>query len=213
YEYKWTFNGLDSHNKEISNLGEGQYNLYIEDIKGCTYDTCLIITQPPPIIVDYTYERPSCIGNDDGYIEFEVAGGNPPYSYNSNIATQNLPYFEGLHEGNYQFTITDNNGCKEEISTISLIDNPVDCIQIPDAFTPNGDNVNDTWIIENIEMFPDHIVQVFNRWGQEIYFKRYGDEPWDGTFKGKKVPTGPYLYIVDLNDGSEPRNGTVTVIY
>ncbi|MEA3448702.1 MAG: gliding motility-associated C-terminal domain-containing protein, partial [Bacteroidota bacterium] len=215
YDYLWSFNGLTSHNNELSNLGEGNYDLHIEDEHGCAFDTSLIITQPPPLVVDYTYENPSCIANDDGSVEFEVSGGTPPYNYNASMATQNLPYFEGLSEGNYSFTITDANGCSQELETIVLIDNPVDCIKIPDAFTPNGDNVNDTWIIENIEMFPNHVVQVFNRWGQVVYFKKYGNEPWDGTYRDthRKVPTGPYVYVVDLHNGMEEKTGTVTVIY
>jgi gliding motility-associated-like protein len=99
------------------------------------------------------------------------------------------------------------------MNTIVLADNPVECIQIPDAFTPNGDNNNDTWIIENIEMFPNHVVQVFNRWGQVVYFKKYGDEPWDGTLQGKKLPTGSYVYVVDLHNQMEAKTGTVTIIY
>jgi hypothetical protein len=47
------------------------------------------------------------------------------------------------------------------------------------------------------------------------YFKQYGDEAWDGTYRdtNRKVPTGPYVYVVDLHDGTEARTGTVTVIY
>ncbi|HKK67227.1 MAG TPA: gliding motility-associated C-terminal domain-containing protein, partial [Bacteroidales bacterium] len=213
YDYEWHFNGLTSHNNEINNLQEGFYELMIEDKHGCMHDTSVMITQPAPIIVDYEMESPTCIGNDDGEIVFSVAGGVEPYRYESSIATQNLPDFFGLYEGNYEFTITDANGCEEEMNTIVLADNPVECIQIPDAFTPNGDNNNDTWIIENIEMFPNHVVQVFNRWGQVVYFKKYGDEPWDGTLKGKKLPTGSYVYVVDLHNQMEAKTGTVTIIY
>ncbi len=213
YAYEWSTSGLSSNNQEITNLREGFYQLEITDNNGCLFDTMINITEPVPMFVDYTYESPSCIGNDDGYIEFEVIGGVEPYSFQADIATQNLPYFHGLYEGTYHFTITDGNGCKNQLDKITLIDNPEECIRIPDAFTPNSDGTNDTWIIENLGMFPNAIVQVFNRWGQEVYFGYANSEPWDGTFDGNHLPTGSYIYIVDLHNQSKPNSGTVTIVH
>jgi gliding motility-associated-like protein len=88
----------------------------------------------------------------------------------------------------------------------------VDCIKIPNAFTPNGDGPNDTWIIENIDLFPGAYMYIYNRWGQELWIGRPGDE-WNGQYNGKFVPAGTYLYIINLYDGSKPYTGTVTVIY
>ncbi|MEA1874761.1 MAG: gliding motility-associated C-terminal domain-containing protein, partial [Bacteroidota bacterium] len=213
YSYEWSTSGLHSNNQEVNNLREGFYQLNITDNNGCIFDTMINITEPAPMFVDYTFDSPSCIGNDDGYIEFEVVGGVEPYTFHGDIATQNLPYFHGLYEGNYHFTITDGNGCKNQMDEIILVDNPEECIRIPDAFTPNGDGTNDTWIIENLEMFPNAIVQVFNRWGQEVYFGYANSEPWDGTFENKHLPTGSYIYIVDLHNQSKPKSGTVTIVH
>jgi gliding motility-associated-like protein len=213
YNYVWSTEELTSPNQEITNLREGLYQLDITDNNGCQFDTMIQITEPTPIFIDYTYESPSCIGNDDGYIEFEVVGGVEPYTFYADIATQNLPYFHGLYEGAYHFTITDGNGCKNQMDKIILVDNPEECIRIPDAFTPNGDGTNDTWIIENLEMFPNAIVQVFNRWGQEVYFGYANSDPWDGTFENTHLPTGSYIYVVDLHNQSKPKSGTVTIVH
>nr|MDA3910830.1 gliding motility-associated C-terminal domain-containing protein [Bacteroidales bacterium] len=213
YSYEWSTSGLNSNNQEISNLREGFYQLDITDNNGCLFDTMISITEPAPMFIDYTYGSPSCIGNDDGYIEFEVVGGVEPYTFYADIATQNLPYFHGLYEGAYHFTITDGNGCKNQMDKIVLVDNPEECIRIPDAFTPNGDGTNDTWIIENLGMFPNAIVQVFNRWGQEVYFGYANSEPWDGTFEGNHLPTASYIYVVDLHNQSKPKSGTVTIVH
>ncbi len=213
YTYNWSIDGMSSSSQEISNLREGFYGLNITDDHGCSFDTIISITEPSPIIIDFISESPSCIGNDDGYIEFEVVGGNEPYTYYGDIATQNLPNFHGLYEGSYNFTITDGNGCSKKLEAITLYDNPEECIRIPDAFTPNGDGTNDTWIIENLEMFPNAIVQVFNRWGQEVYFGYHNSDPWDGTFEDKHLPTGSYVYIVDLHNQSKPKSGTITIVH
>jgi gliding motility-associated-like protein len=89
----------------------------------------------------------------------------------------------------------------------------VDCIKIPNAFTPNSDGVNDTWIIENIDLFPGSYTYVYNRWGQELFMAKPTEDPWDGRFNGKFVPSGTYLYVINLYNGTKPYTGTVTVVY
>ncbi|MFO7790297.1 MAG: gliding motility-associated C-terminal domain-containing protein, partial [Bacteroidales bacterium] len=214
YHYEWNYNGNSTESESIFNLSDGSYQLNVTDNNGCTVDTSAVIFEPSPLIVDYYSQDPSCIGNNDGYIELEVSGGTEPYSYFLNDYSQNLPYFDDLYEGNYNIIVEDVNGCDYEFESINLVDVPEECIRIPDAFTPNGDDVNDTWIIENLEIFSDYQVQVFNRWGQIIYVGQPGDEPWDGTTKkGKLVPTGSYIYVIKLNNGTKPKSGVVSVVY
>jgi gliding motility-associated-like protein len=84
---------------------------------------------------------------------------------------------------------------------------------IPQVITPNGDGFNDEWIIRNIGYYHNAEVHIFNRWGQEVFStKNLADNPWDGRYKGKLVPTDSYHYILYLNDGSEPRTGVISVI-
>ena len=72
---------------------------------------------------------------------------------------------------------------------------------IPNAFTPNGDGINDGWSIEGIEDYSDLRIQIFNRWGNLVYMK-YGEyELWNGTSKsGGELPVSTYYYIIELND-------------
>lgn len=163
--------------------------------------------------MDYSYItiNPSCIGNDDGYIEITVMGGSPPYIYQWGEQTASIEYIAGLMQGTYTFTVTDSQGCSFSTESIELEDTQVDCISIPNAFTPNNDGINDSWIIENIEIFPWAIVQVFNRWGQLVYEGYGSGTPWDGTWNGNIVPTGSYIYSVDLLNGTK-YCGIVTVV-
>jgi len=72
---------------------------------------------------------------------------------------------------------------------------------------------DDTWIIRNIDMFPNAEVFVFNRWGKRVFnTKNIPANAWDGTFRGKILPTDSYHYILHLNDGSEPRSGVISII-
>jgi gliding motility-associated-like protein len=215
YEYQWQDQGSVIGNaSRVQNLDEGIYQLQITDANNCQIDSLFMITQPSPITVGYTSQGPSCIGNTDGYIDLEVVGGVEPYTFYWGEFTGNLPYLDGLMEGSYTVSVTDANSCNYSLGTIVLMDNPEECLRIPNAFSPNGDGTNDTWIIENLELFNNYQVEVFNRWGQVLYIGYPGADPWDGkTTEGKSVPTGSYVYIVNLFNGSEPKSGIVTIVY
>ena len=81
---------------------------------------------------------------------------------------------------------------------------------VPGGLSPNGDEINDTWLLTGFENYPDARVKVFDRWGQEVFFATSTMAPWDGTFDGKDLPTADYYYIIDLGDGQK-YNGVVTL--
>ncbi|MBN2762401.1 MAG: gliding motility-associated C-terminal domain-containing protein, partial [Bacteroidales bacterium] len=111
------------------------------------------------------------------------------------------------------FGITDA-GCVETDTLHIVIAQTIR--EIFSGFTPNDDGYNDKWVIPHAIEYGDKIeVQVFNRWGERVFYsKGYGGtEEWDGTFKGKPLPIGTYYYIITLDDGkSDPFTGTVTII-
>lgn len=82
---------------------------------------------------------------------------------------------------------------------------------VPNAFSPNGDGVNDTWVIKYLESYPGATVDVFDRNGQKV-FHAAGTVQWDGTFNGKPLPVGTYYYIVDPKNGRAKISGSVTII-
>ncbi len=194
------------------NMAAGTYNLLVEDNNDCTDSEVIVLSEPSAMTGSFFYSNPSCIGNHDGYIEVVVLGGTEPYIYGWNENFMDISTISGLFEGTYELVVVDANNCLLNLGTTSLKDEDVDCLRIPNAFTPNGDGPNDTWIIENLEIFPGAYVYVYNRWGQELYKGRPGDE-WDGKYNGKFVPSGTYLYVVNLYNGSKPYTGTVNVIY
>lgn len=86
----------------------------------------------------------------------------------------------------------------------------------PNAFSPNGDGINDKWVIENIAGYLNCTVRVFNRYGQLIFNAEKGyPTPWDGSVNGKRLPVGTYYYII--NSGSPqvkaPIIGSLTILY
>lgn len=90
-------------------------------------------------------------------------------------------------------------------------------IMVSEALTPNGDNVNDTWYIENIDRYPDAVIRVFNRWGGEVFFHQgnYRND-WNGMYNNdlEILPAAPYFYRIDLdNDGYVEHQGWIYINY
>ncbi len=102
-------------------------------------------------------------------------------------------------------------GCQESDSiNITLAGGLV----IYSGFTPNNDGINDLWDIDFVDYYPNIEVMVYDRWGRQIFYsKGYSSEKrWDGRFNGEELPIGTYYYVVDLNDGSAPYKGPVTIV-
>ena len=83
---------------------------------------------------------------------------------------------------------------------------------IANAFTPNGDGINDYWQIKNIQNYAGATVQVFNRYGQLLFESKGYAKPFDGTYKGQKLPAGVYYYIINLNAKCNLLSGSLTLI-
>lgn len=85
-------------------------------------------------------------------------------------------------------------------------------VKVPNAFSPNGDGVNDKWVITNLADYPGAFVEVYNRDGQMV-FQSFGyNIAWDGTVKGKPLPVATYYYIITLKNGFKPIVGYVTIL-
>jgi gliding motility-associated-like protein len=84
---------------------------------------------------------------------------------------------------------------------------------IYEAFSPNGDQVNDVWNIGNVSLFPDMEVTVYNRWGQSVWKSDHGYHvPWDGRSNGANLPIDSYHYIIDLHNNTKPLIGDITIV-
>lgn len=120
-------------------------------------------------------------------------------------------------EGNYVNTAiiygteTDLN-MANNVSSVEPI--PTDFF-IPEGFSPNGDGINDAFVIRGILNFPENTFVIFNRWGNKVYETSSYKNTWDGKTTlglrvgGDELPIGTYFYILDLKDGSDVFKGTI----
>jgi gliding motility-associated-like protein len=103
-----------------------------------------------------------------------------------------------------------SNGCTD---SNAIVINVYAKIYIPNAFSPNGDVPHDTWVIENLDEYPEADVTVFNRWGQVIFEETDGyRQKWDGTYNGKPLPVGAYYYIIKTTPNAPPIAGCISII-
>ena len=85
-------------------------------------------------------------------------------------------------------------------------------VTIPNAFSPNGDGINDYWDIKALVTYPESITQVFDRYGRQVFQTTGYARPWDGANNGKALPAGTYYYIIDLKDGQPKLSGWVLIV-
>jgi gliding motility-associated-like protein len=126
----------------------------------------------------------------------------------SNYTARN-PVFSGTSTQTYTLTITNEWGCVASDDVTITVLEP---IKIPNTFTPNGDGVNDVWNIAKLKDYPDAEVHVYNRYGVKLFYSKGYDEPWDGTFKGVKVPFGTYYYLIDTKFPGQIFSGYILVM-
>ncbi len=85
-------------------------------------------------------------------------------------------------------------------------------LNIPSGFTPNQDNVNNTWRISNLERYPDATITVFNRSGQVVFNSTDDNVEWDGMYNGIPAPVGSYYYVISIPSYQKVFTGPVTII-
>jgi gliding motility-associated-like protein len=86
-------------------------------------------------------------------------------------------------------------------------------IQIPTGFTPNEDGINEAWVLEGIEDYPNAEVKIYNRWGGEMFTtKNYQNNPFTGKKDNSTLPMGTYYYVIKTGDDVPTLTGYVTLV-
>lgn len=133
------------------------------------------------------------------------------YSYSWNNGASTLPTYRIRQPQTVSLTITDANGCQTTHQIVISSQCPE--VYFANTFTPNGDSINDTWDILGLENDPSVSVRVYNRSGTLVYQSTGYTKPWDGTYKGKKLPASTYYYIINAKNGKQTLSGSVSIIY
>jgi gliding motility-associated-like protein len=85
-------------------------------------------------------------------------------------------------------------------------------IEIPTGITPDDISENNIWEIENIELYPDCLVEIYGRNGERLFQSKGYKEKWDGTYNGKELPVGTYYYFIDLREKGKKYKGPIAIL-
>jgi gliding motility-associated-like protein len=121
------------------------------------------------------------------------------------------PVASPLDDITYVLTVTSDQGC---VSVDAIFVKVLKSPEVPNAFTPNGDGINDIWNIKYLESYANASVKVFSRYGSVVYYSIKGyAQPWKGQMNGNDLPMGTYYYIIDpKTKGRKLISGSVTII-
>jgi gliding motility-associated-like protein len=186
----------------------GPVSVTVTDEWNCqATDTVMVTVFANPAAIDL---GPDTILCEDQSLVLDV-GHYESYEWSTGENANRITVYAGA--GKVSVTVTDINGCQafDEINIGECA--PVNLLVIPNTFTPNKDGSHDEWVIQNIHMFPDADIQVFDRWGRLIFHGKAGDN-WDGTGpNGKDLPVENYYYIIDLKvRASDVLSGTISIV-
>jgi len=187
----------------LGGLVAGEYILTAIDSNECRFDTAIHLTEPEELLIIPHTTPNDCIGADNtGTINAIIFGGTAPYRYFWSIDTFSGPIVTGLANGLYSLQVQDTNKCADTAIMRIAYDN---CCtpSIPNAFSPNGDGINDYFKllfkgdVRIIDFF------VYNRFGERIFATAYSYDSWDGTYGNQPCEMGVYYFYLRFICGTE----------
>ncbi|MBI1289609.1 MAG: T9SS type B sorting domain-containing protein [Flavobacteriales bacterium] len=215
YGYLWDDPSAQTSSSAIG-LGAGDFTLTVTDANGCTAQAVATIDPPVnPLTADFsatplTGEQPlevTVTNNSEGGTTYEWIFGD-----GNTITTYDTSAFQFLYADSGTFTLTlvaynDVTGCSDTLAlTDGIYVDPTSELVVPNVITPNGDGINDVFPIDPIanDFFPfkirniyDFKGEIYNRWGELVY---YWTEPlagWDGrSTSGKELINGTYYFVI-----------------
>ena len=208
YSYLWHDNSTAA---SFIGSSEGYINVEVSDQYGCVQFDSIYLTVNPLPIVELGPDTTVC-GSDQ--LNLDAGQDGVLFYWSTGDGSREIEVFKGSQT--IWVEVIDGNNC---VSYDTIIINPCSMedrfMDMPTAFTPNGDGKNDVWRIPELEPYPLAIVEIYDRWGKIVYRSDPGySTPWDGISQdGKDMPMDSYYFVIDLGDDiSEPLVGTVTLI-
>lgn len=191
---------------QITVRSSGSYTASVTTAAGCSVDQAIDVTFFPNPVLNIP-NAGVCVPSHKT-ATLIAPTGLTSYTWNGQSGTNT---FTSDHPQTVTLTVTDANGC-QATQEIQVNDECPD-VKIPNAFTPNGDGINDTWDIIGLEYDQTVTVRIFTRYGQQVFQSKGYGTPWNGEYQGKRLPVGAYYYIINTKNGTQTYSGEVTIIY
>ena len=184
---------------------EGNYliSATFTDANGCSNSGIFNVNAYPPPVADFEFAPLKPIENDTVFFTNTSSGQNINgwkwYFIDNNGATaitQNTSY-TFKQDGMYSVAMVVKNkwGCMDTVVKVILV-NEAESFYVPNAFTPNGDGLNEIFS-PKARAIKSYSIIIFDRWGQKIFESNDFSNEWDGTFKGKECKEDVYVWKIN----------------
>ncbi|HVA98882.1 MAG TPA: PKD domain-containing protein, partial [Bacteroidia bacterium] len=205
-----TSNSVATANNCYQNSGLYTVQLSVKDSLGCTNNTSvfdMINVFPHPTANFGTAPNPITIIEPTVYFQDLSTGSVNQWQWNlgdvinSYTNVQNPQYtYQDTGYYNVQLIVTDNNGCKDSITKTIYVEGQY-VIYVPNAFTPNGDGINDVFNVKGTGIDPNNFdMSIYDRWGILIFHTTNLNQGWDGRVKNNLVQLGVYVWKIETKD-------------
>jgi gliding motility-associated-like protein len=228
--YTISWNTTTENSREIKFNSSGILVVTVTDALGCSAQSEAKVDFPFPTTqgsrLDFQYRKlvitnePEVMVKEEILFESEIAPEFIAWEWDFGDGTKSTekdPIHIFSQAGLYEVKLTgyDPFGCSVVETNTVQVTSPTDLLVIPNAFTPNGDGLNDTFI-PKIKANSTFQMEVFNTWGEKLFFTNsLESKGWDGTYRGQLAPAGNYLYRITFttSDGQlVSRTGGITLI-
>ena len=220
YTYAWYNSSREQigNGASIANLSAGTYTLTVTDSRCGNASITYTLTNETIAVSPPSVSNVSLCSSGNALITVNNATPSVTYLlYSDNVSTQPVAEQKG---GMFNVNITGNtiyyvsqlNGTCESDRVPVTVTVGLSVLNIANTITPNGDGVNDYWVINGINEYPNAEVQVFTRYGNRVFDSKGYNTPFNGTYGGKILPTGVYYYIINLNTNCNLLSGSLTII-
>ncbi|MDN3204164.1 gliding motility-associated C-terminal domain-containing protein [Algoriphagus sediminis] len=227
--YTINWNPSNASNREINFSQSSNLKVRVTDAMGCIVEAEARVDYPTNTKegrLNFNYRKleissePEVLTNEEIIFESEISDEFIAWEWSFGDGSKSVdkdPIHVFNKAGVYEVSLTgyDIYGCSSIETNVIQVNSPLEVVVIPNAFTPNGDGLNDTFM-PKLRGIQEFYLEVFNTWGESMFITSSPeDKGWDGTYKGQLSPPGNYLYKITYRTPageSVHRTGGVTLI-
>lgn len=205
-EIIWHIDGSNGNFLEVS--APGGYSVQA-NMDGCGVATTIVVTEEPRASVNLGPDLAVC---GDQPILIEAVVGNGQFLQWEDGSTDMIRSVTQI--GQYIASAENRCGIVKDTVLVKPGTGPVTSYQVANAFTPNGDGINDCFGIQNWVLKEVREFSIYNRWGQRVFAGSSANRCWDGRFKGSPQENGGYVYVIQVETecGFISKKGIVMLI-
>lgn len=217
--YNYDIGSSRNDQGNFNGLSSGSYSIEITDGRGCSVDTTITVEAPDSVNLTFDPDELFITLSEDTILNPIVDSNGRDIRYLWSPAatlscdTCKNPVASPTVTTVYELTIYDENDCAYTNQITVNVDNSL-ILYVPNAFTPNGDEINDELKVYGVSLQSIDF-RVFDRWGEQVFYTDDLEKGWDGKFKGEILPPDVYIYYLDafyLDGQKKSMKGSVTLI-